>query len=288
MPKLIVLVGPPGSGKSSLAREYTNYGILRSNQDSEGKSGHLEIFNNALKTNQSVCIDRMNFNKEQRSRYLEPAKKAGYETEIIVLHENYETCLKRCNARNDHETIRTPEDANKALSFFFKSYERPTEDEADTVTFKYPEQNLKLSTIIVDLDGTLCNTDHRQHFMDSPKKNWPGFFNAMSEDTVHEWCKKLIKNMRGDNIITLCSGRPDNYRAITKTWLETNKVFYDNLYMRPRNDSRKDDLVKEIILDFEILTRYSDVLFAVDDRNQVVEMWRKRGITCLQCAPGDF
>jgi hypothetical protein len=30
------------------------------------------------------------------------------------------------------------------------------------------------------------------------------------------------------------------------------------------------------------------VLFVVEDRNRVVEMWRKEGLVCLQCAPGEF
>jgi hypothetical protein len=46
-------------------------------------------------------------------------------------------------------------------------------------------------------------------------------------------------------------------------------------------------LVKENILDFELLTRFN-ILFAIDDRQQVVDMWRRRGITALQCAKGDF
>ena len=58
--------------------------------------------------------------------------------------------------------------------------------------------------------------------------------------------------------------------------------------MRPRDDHRKDDIVKEIILDFEIKTRVNNILFAVDDRQSVVDLWRNRGITTLACAKGDF
>ena len=46
-------------------------------------------------------------------------------------------------------------------------------------------------------------------------------------------------------------------------------------------------IVKKEILDRDILPRW-DVLFAIDDRQQVVDMWRANGVTCLQCAPGDF
>lgn len=44
---------------------------------------------------------------------------------------------------------------------------------------------------------------------------------------------------------------------------------------------------REIILDFEILTRFTPYLM-IDDRKRVVDMWRKRGFVCLQCAEGHF
>lgn len=31
-----------------------------------------------------------------------------------------------------------------------------------------------------------------------------------------------------------------------------------------------------------------NILFVIDDRDSVVEMWRRNGLTVLQCAKGDF
>jgi hypothetical protein len=93
--------------------------------------------------------------------------------------------------------------------------------------------------------------------------------------------------MKASHAIVLCSGRSDNERRPTLDWLQKHEIQYDALYMRNRQDSRRDDIVKEIILDFEILTRYNPY-FMIDDRDQVVKMWRKRGFVCLQCAEGDF
>lgn len=295
MPKITIFVGPPGSGKSTFAKEvlkenpeYHAIDKIYINQDLQGKE-HLNIFQSAIKHKLHIVVDRMNFDKNQRARYLNPAKEAGYETEIIVLHESLETCLKRCNERTDHPNIRDEVTARKVLDFFFSHYERPTLDEADHVEYRYPELTMKLNTVIVDLDGTLCDTSHRQHHVQGEgKKDWKSFFDGMDKDPIHKWCNTIIKSLRQNSIITLCSGRPDNFRATTKKWLEDNQVFYDNLYMRPRNDSRADTIIKEIILDFEIKTRYSDILFAIDDRQCIVDMWRSRGITCLQCDVGDF
>ena len=60
-----------------------------------------------------------------------------------------------------------------------------------------------------------------------------------------------------------------------------------DLYMRNRVDSRQDSIIKEILFDFEILTRY-DILMWFDDRQQVVDKIRSRGVTVFQVAPGNF
>lgn len=291
MPKIIILVGPPGSGKSTLAETLIqNDGsggasAIYINQDTQGKEGHLKLFQESIKEKVNIVVDRMGFNKQQRDRYLKPAIEAGYESEIIVLHVPYEVCFKRCMARVGHPTITSEQNAKDALNTFFTKHERVSDFEADKVT-RLGWNNVQ-PCIVIDIDGTLANVDHRLHFMKGERKNWPGFFKEMVNDTLNKWCNTIINKFKKDHIIVLASGRPDNYKKETLTWLEGNEVAYDFLYMRPRNDSRRDDIVKEIILDFEILPRFKP-LFFVDDRKQVVEMYRNRGMTVLQCEFGDF
>jgi hypothetical protein len=57
--------------------------------------------------------------------------------------------------------------------------------------------------------------------------------------------------------------------------------------MRKTSDMRKDAVVKEEIYNENILDKYN-VLLVLDDRNQVVDFWRSKGLTCFQVAPGDF
>lgn len=300
MPKVIILVGPPGSGKSTLAKKYADQGYAYINQDSQGKEDHFHIFNDALSSNRNIVVDRMNFNHQQRNRYLLP-KQEGYIYEIHILHESYKTCMNRCLNRINHETIKNEMDAKKALNFFFKNYERPEDYEADLVVSHYPNNN-KPSAIICDLDGTLCNIDPRLHHVrqdERRKNNWTMFFAGIKDDKINGWCAKLLQKHWPENKIILCSGRGEEYRVSTVTWLEArgisttfefasdNKLFIYELYMRMAGDMRKDSIVKEILLDFEILTRYTPML-VIDDRKQVVDMWRRRGLVCLQCAEGDF
>lgn len=288
-PILLILVGPPGSGKSTYAVGANDY--YRVSQDDQGKEGHWGLFQKALDSKKNIVVDRMNFSKEQRERYAAEARHEGYYISVMVLHESYDTCLARCLARTGHPTIQDEKSARSALHTFFTKYERPVDGDADRIEYRYPSV-VREEVVICDLDGTLCNLDHRLHYVQGEgKKDWKRFFERCYLDSPNKWCKELIKEMyvEGDGYqIILCSGRPEDLcRSLTEEWLKKNEIGYSELLMRRRGDFRRDDVVKEIILDFEILTRYN-ILFVIDDRKQVVEMWRRRGITCLQCADGEF
>jgi len=71
-PTITLLVGPPGSGKSTIALDRINndgdHGLatVRVSQDDQGKPGHMEVFENALLNKQNIIVDRMNFDKIKR------------------------------------------------------------------------------------------------------------------------------------------------------------------------------------------------------------------------------
>ena len=281
--KLILMVGPPGSGKSTLAKQYVSEGFEYINQDSQGKD-HLKLFESAVSFGRNVVVDRMGFSKFQRDRYLVPAKEKGYETEIIVLHQPYDVCFERVMARKDHETIKDDVAARQALGLFFSKYERVQDNEADEVVRVWPEGN-KPSAVWIDVDNTMSDATHREHYLQGPKKNWKGFFSEMSNDPVNKWCKALANALYfGSEIdVLICSARPDDYRKQTEEWLNKNDVRYHKLIMRSRNDQRKDSIVKEIMYEFEIKTRYN-LLFSIDDRKQVIDQIRSHGVVVLDCA----
>jgi adenylate kinase family enzyme len=282
--EIVILCGPPGSGKSTYAKELEARTYKRINQDDQGKDGHMNEFTNALFANRNIVVDRMNFNKQQRNRYLDPAKKLGYKTRVVVFHVPKDICMMRCLERKDHPTVKTQADASKALHFFFKSYERVEDSEVDVVERLGWEVQDKPKAIWVDVDNTLSNADHREHFLQGEKKNWKAFFDAMGEDPVNQWCKELIEGMyRIGYTILICSARPDDYRKQTESWLVYNGIPFDELIMRQRGDFRKDSFVKEIMYEFEIKPTYN-LVFSVDDRKQVIEQIRSHGVTVLDCA----
>jgi hypothetical protein len=58
--------------------------------------------------------------------------------------------------------------------------------------------------------------------------------------------------------------------------------------MRAEKDNRKDSIIKRELFDKHIRDKYH-VDFVLDDRDQVVRMWRRElGLTCLQVNYGNF
>jgi len=132
--------------------------------------------------------------------------------------------------------------------------------------------------IIVDIDGTLSDMCNRS----------PYEYHKAVHDNVHEHIAQMVRIYRNENYrIILLSGRDEECKDVTLEWLDKNDIPYDGLFMRVNKDRRKDSVVK-----LELYKRYVqgnyDVKFVLDDRNQVVDMWRSIGLPCLQVAPGDF
>src|SRR5688500_17873833 len=85
--------------------------------------------------------------------------------------------------------------------------------------------------------------------------------------------------------IILCSGRSEEHRDETIRWLGEQGVNYHELLLRRDKDRRSDtDVKREMLVGID----KSKILFVVEDRSRVVEMWRSEGLVCLQCAPGEF
>ena len=60
------------------------------------------------------------------------------------------------------------------------------------------------------------------------------------------------------------------------------------LTMRQEMDYTPDDVLKESWLDNMLVDDRKRLVAVFDDRDRVVSMWRRRGITCLQVGAGNF
>ena len=173
-----------------------------------------------------------------------------------------------------------------------------------------------IPTVIFDIDGTLADIEHRRHFVEGKKKDFDSFNAAMVNDTPNApivdlmWmCEDAAKQ------IIFCTGRMEQYREVTRNFLlddceveeflslvmdkhrhkpKYRRMVEDTLdvFLMMRPDERRHDpdhQIKQEMLDDILKTvDKSNILYAVDDRQRVVDMWRSNGLTCLQVAEGNF
>jgi len=134
------------------------------------------------------------------------------------------------------------------------------------------------SAVLVDIDGTLALKGDRGVYE----------FEHCGRDHLNKPVAHAVGLLRkaGDQIILL-SGRGDEYRMQTLAWLVEHEVWFDELWMRPEKDTRRDDVVKAELFDQHVRHRFN-VRMSIDDRDRVVRLWRRMGLPCWQVAPGDF
>jgi predicted kinase len=132
--------------------------------------------------------------------------------------------------------------------------------------------------ILCDIDGTLALNVSRGPY--DFERCGEDLLNAPVFDTVG------VHHRAGWSIVLL-SGRGEEYRPQTEAWLDSYGVDYDELWMRPAGDVRRDDIVKAELFDAHIRNRFN-VRVSLDDRDRVVSLWRRMGLPCWQVAPGNF
>lgn len=155
-----------------------------------------------------------------------------------------------------------------------------------------------MKAIVFDIDGTLADNSHRLHFIQQEPKDWNSFFEECDKDGRINPVINLLNILLEAHFVidkptfdfVFCTGRPERTRDKTQSWLRSNLFISDkgiHLYMRKDGDYRPDDVVKAELIDKMRVDGF-DPYIVFDDRKRVVDMWRRHGITCLQCAEGDF
>ena len=137
----------------------------------------------------------------------------------------------------------------------------------------------KPTAVIVDVDGTLAIITDRSPY------SHQGVLKDKPNAPVIEVARALAAQ---GHTLVIVSGRSELARVDTELWLKRHLgVEFDGQFMRAEADDRKDATIKREIFHREIEPRFN-VLCVLDDRDQVVSMWRSLGLTCLQVAPGAF
>ena len=143
--------------------------------------------------------------------------------------------------------------------------------------------------VLFDIDGTLTDNSHRQHFLTSSPKRWDEFFDKMNDDRPNEGVVSLYRTLfqSGCYDIVLVTARPERFRFVTENWLCRHEIECAKLLMRADEDFRPDAEIKQEMLG-KLTSSFDEIAFIIDDRTQAVRMWRSLGLTCLQCADHDI
>ena len=107
--------------------------------------------------------------------------------------------------------------------------------------------------VIVDIDGTIADNTHRNHFLNNKKKDWDSYRELAINDDVHDDVIIVLKALKAIGCkLVLCTGRMERERTMTVDWLRKNDIFnmFSVLYMRKENDHREDYIVKKELLDW--------------------------------------
>ncbi len=144
--------------------------------------------------------------------------------------------------------------------------------------------------VIFDVDGTLMDIEHRRHFVTQRPKDFDAFRDpeVVMQDTPNKEIFALAKALKdAGNRIIVSTGRNKRQRATTLKQLMMNGLVFDAMYMRGDTDFRPDDELKKGFL-IKMKEDGFNPVMAVDDRQQVVDMFRAEGLRVLQVDKGDF
>ncbi|AEI47230.1 phosphatase domain-containing protein [Runella slithyformis] len=292
MKKVILLRGLPASGKSTLARQMLdenrgtykrlNKDELRAMLDNSEHSTHNEKFVEhvrdlmlieALRDGKHVIIDDTNLSDRPVERIRQVVQKYCKDTgeQVKIEIREMSTTLEESLARDE---VREKKVGRDVIMRMYKTHVL-----GDERGPHYQPQDTSLPpAILCDLDGTLAIL--RRNPYDSM---------ACERDDLNEPIAQIIKNYHTLGVkIILMSGREEKSRMPTTNWLKYNNIPYDALYMRTTGDMRKDAVIKKELFEAHVKGQYY-VQFVLDDRNQVVDLWRlELGLPCLQVNYGDF
>lgn len=210
-----------------------------------------------------ICTDT-NLNEQTRNRLVQWAKEANYVVQFVP----FDVPLHILEERNADAPFGVS--PKVLLDMYLRMQEY--------LGNKYVPDTTKPPAIIVDIDGTLAD-------MGDGRK--PYDWQKVGQDKVKESVALVVDAFYDSGYdIIIMSGRDGSCKEITEEWLRDNYIKYDQFLIRTAGDQRKDYVVKKELFD-SIKNEYNIVL-AIDDRDQVVNLWRSMGIECWQVGYGKF
>lgn len=146
-----------------------------------------------------------------------------------------------------------------------------------------------IELLILDIDGTLADIAHREHFIDQDEPDWDEFNDpdlVTLDDPIPEAQEALPELLSEVSEVVMLTGRPESLREATMDWLEehfglvvgeeTEGTLISDLIMRPNDNRDEAPIFKKNIIEEEILPNYEEIIF-VDDDVGVIDVLEEYG-----------
>jgi predicted kinase len=282
-----ITVGLQASGKTSWSKELVKSSngrivnickddlreMLHNSEHSKGRESFVisiqeAIIDNSLNSGKDCVISDTNLNPAHIDRI---KNKFGDRAEIVIEDCFLQVSLEECIARDKNRTKSVGEKVIRdTYNRWIRKDQKPKEIDWD---FN------KKTAICFDIDGTLTL---------GPKDRSAYEWHKVGQDDVNVSIRSLaqLHHFDGNNRIIIVSGRDAVCRPETEKWLKDNYIPYHYLFMRKEGDNRPDDIVKEEIIDNNILPEYNIKLW-IDDRLKVCRMVYRKGISLLRVGDPD-
>lgn len=292
MLELKIMRGCAGSGKSYQAAQFAKnnpgwvivsrddirYALFKEyfgpkvDEDLVTKAEHA-LISAALSSGLNVISDNTNLT----ARFANNIAHIGYAHGAVVTVEEVKAPLDVCKARNLSRERKVPENVLESqYQRSLKTYRLP---DAPREYEPYVHDFTKEEVVLCDLDNTLSlNVSGRN----------PYSTDNYHLDVIDADLARILKAIDAAGIkVIFMTARDESGRPGTEQWLEDNGFGDNEVVMRPVGDKRKDWVTKFDMIDEFILPKYR-IVAAFDDRRQVVEAYRRRGIPVYQVRDGDF
>ena len=152
---------------------------------------------------------------------------------------------------------------------------------------------------VFDMDGTICDSTHRHHFLQSrdsegnviphENKDWTSFFAAQKDDSVFPGIAGIMEALIANlNTVFILTARPEDQRDESVRWLKEWSVPYHALFMRPTDNREDDNLLKPQQLHTYLGSHVERVRTVFEDRRRTVLSLRGHGFHVCHVTEGDF
>lgn len=302
--KLIICRGYSGSGKSTWSKKYqadhpeeraivTERDMIRRDQlgyTHKTKTDRATeqmvttiqqgIVRAGLADGRTVVVSDTNLVLRFAREWAALAQQEGAEFHVADFMVDKYICLAQNEQRPLAEQVPAQVIHDQAKRWPYLQWQEVTpkpREHADPPARFEPDESLP-PAIGFDIDGTLAHIVERDIY-DAARAH---------EDTLDPHVMRYLRSVQSDGIaVVVMSGRSEDHREVTERWLAKHGIEYAGLFMRPSKDTRPDFVVKGELFDKHLRGKYNVQMF-VDDRAQIVRLWRDMGIICWQVADGNF